>query len=318
MPSDAPIPHAAEKALHPKKAPSFVVPHTSNKSFIKFFEHDGHVLRFFGVWRDSAGDLQHLILHYFLADDTIEIRLQVGESRTSNVPFLRRHRVPKNVISFSMDGSNLAAQPDSTFYNVKDFVLGNSIDVYGKQIALCECDVSTVMYFESKNIPCHPVNVAEFAGINAATGEVLTKEVEPACHSYRSDIAELESNLPGSAAAKEPRKKGVDDKIVLRFSADMNTKDTLDKQRNFVISYFYVDNTFSVYEKYLINSGLPGGKYLERTQIKKPDGRSNYNSEDLALGAEFLIYGRKFALKALDSFTRHHVDQYPDVFPNLQ
>lgn len=43
----------------------------------RFQEHDKHVLRFDCVWDNSAaehGDVHHVVLQYFLADDMVEVR----------------------------------------------------------------------------------------------------------------------------------------------------------------------------------------------------------------------------------------------------
>jgi len=42
----------------------------------QFLDHDRHVLRFYCYWDDRDemfGDVRYMILHYYLADDTIEV-----------------------------------------------------------------------------------------------------------------------------------------------------------------------------------------------------------------------------------------------------
>jgi len=59
------------------------------------------VLRFFCIWddRDSMfGEMRPFILHYFLVDDTIEIR-EVHKANDGRDPFpvlVRRQRLPKD------------------------------------------------------------------------------------------------------------------------------------------------------------------------------------------------------------------------------
>lgn len=58
------------------------------------------VLRFFGYWDDQEtehGYLHKLEIHYFLSDDTIEIKEKVAENsgRDSGFMFLRRGKLPK-------------------------------------------------------------------------------------------------------------------------------------------------------------------------------------------------------------------------------
>ena len=43
----------------------------------QFLDHDRHVLRFYCYWDDRDemfGDVRYMTLHYYLADDTIEVR----------------------------------------------------------------------------------------------------------------------------------------------------------------------------------------------------------------------------------------------------
>ena len=75
-------------------------PYQSFDILKRFLQFDGKVLRFYCLWDDSHslfGDRRELVLHYFLSDDTIEIRellsLNSGWDATSS--FLRRSKLPK-------------------------------------------------------------------------------------------------------------------------------------------------------------------------------------------------------------------------------
>jgi hypothetical protein len=75
-------------------------PYQSFDTLRQFLEYDGKVLRFFCLWDDSAslfGDHRELILHYFLSDDTIEIKelLHHNSGRDAMSVFLRRSKLPK-------------------------------------------------------------------------------------------------------------------------------------------------------------------------------------------------------------------------------
>lgn len=75
----------------------------------QFLDHDRHVLRFFCYWDDTDamfGDMRELVLHYFLADDTIEIRevIPANAGRDAAPVFLRRGPVPKDVLALKQPG----------------------------------------------------------------------------------------------------------------------------------------------------------------------------------------------------------------------
>ena len=58
---------------------------------------------------------------------------------------------------------------------------------------------------------------------------------------------------------------GLDSKI-LRFVAQMETNYEVDASRRFIISYYLSDDTVAVFEPPVRNSGVIGGKFLERAQ----------------------------------------------------
>lgn len=66
----------------------------------QFLDHDPKILRFYCYWDDTEsmfGDPRELILHYFLADDTIEIyeNHNPNSGRDTVPKFLHRGRLPK-------------------------------------------------------------------------------------------------------------------------------------------------------------------------------------------------------------------------------
>lgn len=75
-------------------------PYERHDTLKQFLDHDRKVLRFYCFWDDSQSiyvDLRELILHYFLVDDTIEIRevIPPNSGRDKVNKFLRRCRLPK-------------------------------------------------------------------------------------------------------------------------------------------------------------------------------------------------------------------------------
>lgn len=66
----------------------------------QFLDYDRHVLRFYCQWddiRSMFGDIRWLELHYFLADDTIEVleKIPANAGRDAVPVFLRRAQLPK-------------------------------------------------------------------------------------------------------------------------------------------------------------------------------------------------------------------------------
>ena len=60
------------------------------------------------------------------------------------------------------------------------------------------------------------------------------------------------------------------DHKVLRYEAVLETTNTEDRGRKFIISYRLSDDSIGVYEPPMRNSGIIGGKFLENSRIAKP------------------------------------------------
>ena len=82
-------------------------------------------------------------------------------------------------------------------------------------------------------------------------------------------------------------------RLVLRFSAVFAQPSTIDAERGFVISYYLVDDTISIFEK--TNSGFSSGKFLERGPQTWPD-RKPILATDLYVGAEVNIRNFQFRI----------------------
>ena len=59
----------------------------------------------------------------------------------------------------------------------------------------------------------------------------------------------------------EKDKQGLDSNV-LRYMASLDTEKAIDADRRFIVSYFLSDNTLSVYEPLVRNSGIIGGKFI--------------------------------------------------------
>ncbi len=91
----------------------------------QFLDHDRHVLRYNCVWDDrdtKFGELRRFKLHYYLADDTIEILevLPPNSGREASSTFLSRQKLPMEIVQMGKPGD----KPTRTVLNV----IGNFMD----------------------------------------------------------------------------------------------------------------------------------------------------------------------------------------------
>ena len=84
----------------------------------QFLEMDKKILRFFAVWDDRDnlfGELRPVLIHYYLADDTVEVR-EVHRNNDGRDPFpvlINRHKILK-------DRSNIPATHPSVYMEITD------------------------------------------------------------------------------------------------------------------------------------------------------------------------------------------------------
>lgn len=100
----------------------------------------------------------------------------------------------------------------------------------------------------------------------------------------------------------------------MRFEARLISEVREENTRRFIISFYCGDDTIQVYQTSERNSGIWGGKFLERSRQKNPLTNEYYNEKDFQLGSivQFNVY--KFQLMRGDEFTVNYMKQKPESF----
>ncbi|XP_056610503.1 EF-hand domain-containing family member C2 [Triplophysa dalaica] len=319
----------------------------------QFLEHDSKVLRFSCYWDDTEsmfGEPRELILHYFLADDTIEIyEVHFPNSGRDAVPkFLHRGRLPKhaptpkhqpgeitdrtvlNVFGpvghggrYILDSLKTGAVEEE-FFKDSDLTIGGIINVWGRRVLICDCDNFTKEYYRSK------YGIEDFTPVsNKALSPAKPSRKVPPYTGYGSEedsLCSCQGLLP-KPPQKDFRKLMEKDRQglvsnVLRFAGKMLTDSPIDKDRVFIIYFYLSDDTIAVFEPPQRNSGIIGGKFLERSRVKKP-GQELFKSEmseyftaqDLYIGAKLHLNSQPFQLIDADEFTFSYMEQHAEEFP---
>ncbi|XP_076857478.1 EF-hand domain-containing family member C2 [Brachyhypopomus gauderio] len=319
----------------------------------QFLDHDRNVLRFYCFWDDTQsmfGDPRELVLHYFLADDTIEIREVVypNSGRDAVPKFLNRGKLPKhapvqkrqpgeitnhtvlNVFGPTGQGGRYildslktgAVQED--VYKDCDLTIGGVINVWGRKVMICDCDNFTKEYYRSK------YGIEDFTPVRyKAPPPATTARQVPPYTGFGSEedslcsCQGLQPNPPQKDFRKlmEKDRQGLESNV-LRFVGKMQTDDPVNKQRTFIISFYLSDDTVSVFEPTQRNSGVIGGKFLERSRVKKPgqelfksEMSEYYKAQDLYVGATLIINNQPFQLVECDEYALNYMEQHSEEFP---
>nr|XP_023656606.1 EF-hand domain-containing family member C2 [Paramormyrops kingsleyae] len=328
-------------------------PYERQDTLRQFLEHDRKVLHFFCLWDDSEsmfGDCRELTLHYFLSDDTMEIReIFCPNSGRDAVPkFLKRSKLPKhaptpklqpgevtnrtvlNVFGplgqggrYMLDSLKTGAIQED-FYKDCDLALGTVINVWGRKVLLCDCDSFTKEFYRSK------YGIEDFTPVpyKPRPAPKPTRQVPPynGFDSEEDSLSSCQGLLP-KPPKKDFRKFMEKDRQglvsnVLRFEGKMVSEDPIDRERLFIISFYLSDDTISVFEPPQRNSGVTGGKFLERRRVKKPDqellkGEASecFGAQDLYVGAQLCLHQYEFQLVDADEFTLNHMEEHAKEFP---
>ena len=299
-------------------------PSLPKSSLKKFLENDRRVLRFYCAWDDTNsvfGDVRHMVLHYFLSDDTIEIQesIPANSGRQSNSLFLRRCKLPKRPQVSRVNGRNPGSNPDD-FFSERDLTIGSILHLYGRPFVICDCDEFTKNFYrENYELEdFNPVRIEDY-------DEELTA-LEAVPHSTTPAAPPVPLIGDNHVPKKDFKKMVLYDGVHLRFAARLKTTKQVDRDRRFVISLYLADDDISIFEPKTRNSGILSGKFLEKRRIKKSDGISYFEPADFALGecflerihgigAELTFYNHTFVIFGADEYAIKFMDQHPEIFP---
>ncbi|KAG8445855.1 hypothetical protein GDO86_010589, partial [Hymenochirus boettgeri] len=291
-PEEIPPDTYTELRMEPER--TYITPSDLDK-LKQFLTMDRKVLRFFALWDDSEnmfGEKRPVIIHYFLSDDTVEIR-EVHERNDGRDPFpvfMKRQRLPKVVKdtkdTFPMCVLEISNQEVSKWYSPIDFTVGKYIIILGRKFFIYDCDNYTRDFYQQKLGlgEIHSVNVQKDAE------QETVKEFPP-----YNGFGLLEDSLQNclSLVPKPPRKDVLkmleNDHKVLRYAAVLDSPNAEDKVRRFILSYFLANDMLSIYEPHVRNSGFIGGKFLEKSKVPKPgstvENPNYYGPKDFTIGA---------------------------------
>jgi hypothetical protein len=210
---------------------------------------------------------------------------------------------------------------DDSFYGDADLQIGTTVALLGRGLLLCDCDEFTKAHYSSK------YGLADFTPL--VVDEPKPPPAKPAKPPPTGYGTEDDSMVSVERLVLRPPKKfpgaylpsthaPADGGNVLRFFARLDSTDPLHVDRRFILSYFLVDDTMAIYEKQARNSGIRGGKFLERGSypVSGGDGR-NYGAHDLFKGCEVTFQSHTFIVIYGDEYTYHFMEKHAFPFSDI-
>jgi len=267
----------------------------------QFLKYDRKVLRFYCMWDDTPslyGEVRRFVLHYYLADDTVEI-VESYRSNSGRDPFpklLNRQKLP---VTWDKPGRK-------EFYTAAELTLGGTVSVFGRDLLICDCDDFSRQFMEENfnhNYEGRTISLEE------ERPEPPRREIPPYT-GYGSEEDSLGSFY--SLVPKPPHQNWAkyfeNDKKILRFVAQLDTNAPEDRERLFIISYYLADDTIGVYEPPARNSGFMGGKFMERCRVKSPGTEQFYKPGNMFVGSVMEFRKHRFVLIEADEYTLNYME----------
>ena len=265
----------------------------------QFLDNDRRVLRFYARFDDLP-----FIIHYFLADDSVEIREvhHPNDGRDNFALLMKRQKLPKG---FSVAQPGLQHLGDN-YWTCDEFEPGQFIESYGRQFYITGVDQFTQDYYREKIGKVFTLGQIEYPKAR----DPIERQIPPP-NGFGDEIDSL--GYVYRLIPEKPKKdffKSVDNEgKILRFTAKFNTRVPEDFERRFIISFFLSDDSISIYEPAQKNSGIVEGKFLERRKYKNVDKNGEFiTPTELSIGGNVKINGYSFHVLSGDDFTLNYLD----------
>ncbi|NXI99038.1 EFHC1 protein, partial [Psophia crepitans] len=291
----------------------------------QFLTYDKQVLRFYAMWDDTNsmfGENRPYIIHFYLADDTVEVR-EVYKQNDGRDPFpilIKRQRLPKTFVdkkkTFPSCVLEISDQEVLEWYTAKDFAVGKSTTLLGRTFFIYDCDEFTRNFYRDK------FGITDFQPVEMKKKPL--QEVPQVIPPYNG-FGILEDSLQNcfSLLPKPPRKDIIkmleNDHKVLRYQVALESPNPEDRKRRFILSYFLSNDMISIYEPPVRNSGITGGKYLGKTRVAKPgsttENATYYEPSDLTIGSTIEVFGHRFVITDADEYVLNYVESNAERFP---
>ena len=266
----------------------------------QFLDNDRKVLRFYC----KSGDVY--ILHFYLADDTVEI-LECHYPNDGRIEFpvlLRRSKLPKR-FAIGQPGQT----PISEYLQEYEIEPNMTLTIYGREFLIDSADEFTADYYRkyySKVFPIGPIQdppLKEPSNIVIPPHDGLGSEEDSLGYIYRL--------IP-----KPPNKdyfKFIDNSHkILRWIGKFNSPQPEDVERKFIIMMYLNDDTLQINEMPQRNSGISEGKFLMRGKYKNTS-RDNepFHPVDFIVGSDVIINSYRFHIDSCDDYTKNWMlDKY--------
>jgi Ca2+-binding EF-hand superfamily protein len=269
----------------------------------RFLKHDREVLSFFATWNKRL-----FRVSYFIADGTMAVNFlkAPNDGRDPVAAFVKRGKIPKGKFALkSLDTISAPRDIKGDYFTDADLGTGITINLFGRDLYLFDCDPYTREYYRST----HGRELATFdKGQTEGDGnpaQFSQRAVEyPPYNGYGTEEDSLGSvkHMVPKPPKKDLAKYMRHAQDVLRYSAEIDNPAPEDEGRKFIVCYYLADDTVSVFEYAMRNSGHTGGKVFARAKVP------GVVPENMQPGSVVRLFGACYKLIEADERTERFLE----------
>jgi hypothetical protein len=305
----------SKSAVEAKRIVNFTLgqPQPETAKLIQFLQNDRKVLRFYAYWDDPTlyGNRIYLRIHYYLADNSMEINeAHARNSGRDRYPvFYKRGQCMKKNYMNAYPGM---LEPDKSYYDVEDLIVGECIDVYNRKIVIWDCDDFTQNFYKEHLGHDQKVGKLDVSDVGL-THQTLHPPVHNGIGSEEDSLMNVKMIMPKAAKQDLARLMTLSGEV-LRFEAIMVNGEPEDENRKFIVAYYPADYCVACFEIQVRNSGHMAGKFSEKKRTKNPDTGKYFELEDLGVGKTVVIAASPFLMIRADEHTLQYLERHCDEF----
>jgi hypothetical protein len=292
----------------------------SNNKIKQFLENDRKVLRFYAYWDDPTryGARWYFTVHYYLADDTVEINNMYERNVGKWLVPVFMKRGPLELFPQTVVAPGMIKAP-SPILLPKDIEVGKTIPVYGRQLFIYDADAATYAFYKGyMGIEMQKVEIPEPKYQHV---KLLPPPKAPwgAEQDTLNGVNQVTERKPPH---RDMVKLMMHGNKALRFEAVPEDSVPENTKRKFLIEMFLADHTLLVGERKVRNSGfVDGGKFKERDlpggerRTNNPDTGRPFEPEEFYVGALVKICCMPMRIIRADEWSLKHMETDPETFP---
>eukprot|EP00388_Colpodella_angusta_P036385 GDKK01038747.1.p1 GENE.GDKK01038747.1~~GDKK01038747.1.p1 ORF type:complete len:516 (-),score=125.95 GDKK01038747.1:384-1931(-) len=296
----------------------------------QFMEMDGKVCRFYAILDDLTTpqfERRPFIIHFFLSDDTIELRELYPRNcgRQEFAVFYRRSKLPKVTSGKDANstGSRLLHGPMDSSLKAKDYVqlndlaVGKVLKVLDQELLIHDADLFTRHFYKEQL----GIDMGEPLDVSMPKRPFPGQPIPEYCgFGTEEDSMASVLNLIPKVPKKDVARLFANEGKLLRFTAKLHAARPEDQIREFIITFYLKDGHVMVHEPPIRNSGVIGGRFIQKGRYLNPATNKWFSEEDFnKIGMsdnKASIAGNVLVLTGWDEYTRKYYEKTPHIYPS--